>query len=50
MDALATRSAAHKMMADRWREARTLRVLRAEPVVTMVGKTLPLHILNRTKQ
>jgi len=50
MDALATRSAAHKMMADRWREAHTLRVLRAEPVVTMVGKTLPLHILNRTKQ
>jgi hypothetical protein len=41
---------AKKLMADRWRDARTLRVVRSEPVATMAGKTLPLHILSKAKR
>jgi hypothetical protein len=35
-----------RMMAAVWEEARTLRVLREEPVVTDSGKVLPLHVLD----
>ncbi len=38
---------AKKMMADRWQEGQTLRVIRREPYATGVGKILPLHILGR---
>lgn len=38
-----------KMMADRWREAGTLRVVRAEPHSTAAGKILPLHILREAE-
>ena len=40
-------SAAHRMMADAWRQARTLRVVREPPVATAAAKILPLHV--RTK-
>jgi len=35
------------MMADLWREGRTLRVVRGEPFVTGAAKILPLHILKK---
>ncbi|MBI2303936.1 MAG: hypothetical protein HYU86_04215 [Chloroflexi bacterium] len=34
-----------KMMAERWREAATPRVIRREPYATRAAKILPLHIL-----
>jgi len=34
-----------KMMAEQWRDGRTLRVVRREPYATGVAKVLPLHIL-----
>lgn len=37
-------SAAHRMMADAWRQARTLRVVREAPVATAAAKILPLHV------
>lgn len=37
-------SAAHRMMAEAWRQAGTLRVVRAAPVVTAAAKILPLHV------
>ena len=40
---------AKKLMSDRWREADTLRVVRAEPIATLAAKTLPLHILSKAQ-
>ena len=34
----------NRLMADFWREARTLRVVRRPPHVTSAGKILPLHL------
>ncbi len=36
------------MMADLWRDGRTLRVMRREPFVTGAAKILPLHLLRKT--
>jgi len=41
---LSTISAAHRMMAESWREAGTLHVVRAAPVATASAKILPLHV------
>jgi len=38
---------AKKMMAERWRQADTLKVVRRNPYVTPAGKILPLHILSK---
>ena len=40
-------SPSHRMMAESWRQARTLRVVRAEPLATAAAKILPLHVLPR---
>ena len=37
-------SPAHRMMADTWRQAGTLRVVRAAPIATAAAKILPLHV------
>jgi hypothetical protein len=37
--------AGRDLMADVWRQAETLRIVRREPYATAVGKILPLHIL-----
>jgi len=42
---LAAISAAHRMMVEAWRQAGTLRVVRAAPIVTAAAKVLPLHVL-----
>jgi hypothetical protein len=34
-----------RLMADQWRQGRTLRVLRREPYTTKGSKILPLHVL-----
>jgi hypothetical protein len=44
MDALARKSAAQRMMAARWLESGTLRVIRREPTATFAGKVLALHV------
>jgi hypothetical protein len=41
---LTAASAAAAMMAERWRQGRTLRVVRAEPYSTHAAKVLPLHV------
>jgi hypothetical protein len=41
---LASRGEGERLMADRWREARTVRVARREPTGTEGGKLLPLQI------
>jgi hypothetical protein len=38
---------ANQVMADTWRDGRTLRLVRREPHVTSAGKILPLHIAQR---
>jgi len=42
--ALAAVSPAHRMMAETWRRAGTLRVVRAAPHATGAAKILPLHV------
>lgn len=37
-------SPAHRMMAESWRRAGTLRVVRAAPIATTSAKILPLHV------
>ena len=44
LNALASRDAAHRMMAGLWRDGGTLRVVRREPYATNAGKILALHI------
>jgi hypothetical protein len=46
LEVLRSYPGAKKMMAERWRDSQTLRVVRAEPYSTFAGKTLPLHILD----
>jgi hypothetical protein len=48
LDALAARPGANRMMAERWRDGGTLRVVRREPHATSAAKVLPLHILPRS--
>jgi hypothetical protein len=36
------------VMADSWRDAGTLRLVRREPYVTGASKVMPLHILRQT--
>lgn len=38
----------NQLMADLWRDAKTLRVVRREPHMTSAGKILPLHIATRS--
>jgi hypothetical protein len=44
LSSLAARSAANRMMADIWRDGRTLRVVRRDPFATRVGKIHALHV------
>jgi hypothetical protein len=44
LEALGQNSGAARMMAQLWRDGRTLCVVRAEPYVTAAAKILPLHI------
>jgi hypothetical protein len=44
---LASPSGAHKMMADFWEQANTLRVVRREPHATSASKILPLHLIRK---
>ena len=48
LERLGTYPGCKNMMADLWRDGRTLRVLRREPYITGAGKILPLHILKKT--
>jgi hypothetical protein len=43
LGALSKGSEAHRMMADRWQQANTLRVVRREPYQVPGAKVLPLH-------
>jgi len=45
---LAAISPAHRMMAESWQRAGTLRVVRAAPLATAAAKILPLHVRART--
>lgn len=47
LDQLGTSLALKSMMAERWREGRTLRVIRREPFASGAAKILPLHILRK---
>jgi hypothetical protein len=38
-------SGGHWLMAEYWKGARTLRVVRREPYVTAAAKILPLHVI-----
>jgi hypothetical protein len=40
-------SPAHRMMAEAWRQAGTLRVVRAAPIATAAAKILPLHVRSK---
>jgi hypothetical protein len=40
-------SPSHRMMAEAWRSAHTLRVVRAAPIATSAAKILPLHVRSR---
>jgi len=42
-------SKAERMMADRWREGQTLRIVRREPYATHAAKVLPLHVLRNAQ-
>jgi hypothetical protein len=44
LGALAAISPTHRMMAESWQRAETLRVVRAPPLVTAGAKILPLHV------
>ena len=44
---LAAISPAHRMMAESWQSAGTLRVVRAAPLATAAAKILPLHVRAR---
>jgi hypothetical protein len=50
LDGLARGDAAGRMMAARWREARTIRVARVEPRATRAGKVLALHVDRTTER
>jgi hypothetical protein len=45
LQALSADSNAAHMMADRWRQGETLRIIRREPYTTHAAKVLPLHVL-----
>jgi len=47
LEHLARVSAAHRMMAETWRRAGTLRVVREAPIATAAAKILPLHVRRR---
>lgn len=49
LEVLCAKRGANRMMADRWRQARTIRVVREEPHATFGGKILPLHMLSGPK-
>jgi hypothetical protein len=44
LNALASRDAAHRMMAALWRDSGTLRIVRRDPISTKAGKILALHV------
>ena len=44
LDGLAKSTDARRMMARIWSDANTLRVIRQQPIMTAMGKVLPLHI------
>jgi hypothetical protein len=44
LDALGAGAAYRRLMADVWRDGRTLRVVRRRPYSTGAGKVLPLHV------
>lgn len=44
LDTLAAISPAHRMMAEAWQHARTLRAVREPPLATAAAKILPLHV------
>lgn len=44
LEALAAISPAHRMMAESWQRAGTLRVVRAAPLATSAAKILPLYV------
>jgi hypothetical protein len=44
LDHLGGVSPAHRMMAETWRQAGTLRVVRVAPIATAAAKILPLHV------
>lgn len=50
LDFLAGRASENRMMVDRLREAGSVRVVRAEPLATSVGKIIPLHVLPRNRE
>ncbi|MBZ5537312.1 MAG: hypothetical protein LAO31_15260 [Acidobacteriia bacterium] len=47
LDRLGSSLVLKSMMAERWREGRTLRVIRREPFASGAAKILPLHILRK---
>ena len=44
---LAGRDSGHRLMTSVWRDGTTLRVVRREPVRTVAGKVLPLHVAEK---
>ena len=44
LEFLAGRGDGQRLMADRWRQAGTLRVARREPAMSLAAKVLPLHL------
>jgi hypothetical protein len=49
LEALGSDRPAHRMMAELWRGAGALRVVRREPYTTGAAKVLPLHILRNAR-
>jgi hypothetical protein len=49
LSCLGSQPGCKSMMTDLWREGRTLRVMRREPLVTGAAKILPLHLLRGSK-
>jgi hypothetical protein len=47
LDRLGSSLVLKNMMAERWRDGRTLRVIRREPLASGAAKILPLHILRK---
>jgi hypothetical protein len=47
LDRLGSNPVLKNMMAERWRDGRTLRVIRREPFASGAAKILPLHILRK---
>ena len=46
LEVLDAKPGANQMMADRWRQARAIQVVRGEPYATFAGKILPLHMVH----